>query len=262
MKKLILIILMIFLIGLFSCEYEETPMSGSIIYTPNTGADWPDAWQQLEYTRKGKLGLSLTEWESTTVPQIGSGSWAEVAGSIYKWVSNDSITGTPSSGEINFIKLVPGGSGDTAYVTPTWTTDAPSWSDSYQGWYIGTSRYVAGCVYDGTYYTYKFILDKGKDVLKDFVIEIGDWNMDADGQKDIDVGYAAGYIRKWHVIIRQDADGQRNPFEDWSNQGRSVINMTSRYLSLFRTASGGYDNSTFDSTSYNRGWVVITLKVI
>jgi len=132
-------------------------MLGIIIYTPNTGADWPDAWQQIEYARKGKLGLSLTNYDSDSLPAIASGSWAEVAGSIYKWTSEEAISGSPSANVINYIKLVPGGSGDTAYVTATWTDSAPTWSDAYQGYYDGTSRYVAGCYYDGTNYKLKWI---------------------------------------------------------------------------------------------------------
>jgi len=131
-------------------------MSGSIIYTPNTGDDWPDAWQQLEYTRKGKLGLSLTNYDNDSLPAIAVGSWAEVAGSIYKWTSEEAISGSPVDSAINYIKLVPGGSGDSAYVTATWTDVAPWWR-AYQGYYQDTSRYVAGCYYDGTNYLLKWI---------------------------------------------------------------------------------------------------------
>jgi hypothetical protein len=133
-------------------------MSGAIIYTPATGADWATAWEQVEYTRKGKMGLSLTNYDNTSLPAIASGSWTEVAGSIYKWTSEEVISGSLSSSAINYIKLVPSGSGDTAIVTATWTASAPTWSDSYQGWYNGTSRYIAAIFYDGTYYLHKSIL--------------------------------------------------------------------------------------------------------
>ena len=132
-------------------------MSGSIIHTVNKGEDWEVTWPQVEYARKGKLGLSLTNYDNDSLPAIASGSWAEVVGSIYKWTSEEAISGSLTANAINYIKLVPGGSGDSAYVTATWTDTPPTWSDAYQGWYDGTSRYVAGCYYDGTYYLLKWI---------------------------------------------------------------------------------------------------------
>lgn len=138
-------------------------MSGAIIYTPSTGSDWATAWEQAEYTRKGKMGLSLTNYDNTSLPAIASGSWAEVAGSIYKWTSEEAISGSLSSSAVNYIRLVPSGSGDTAIVTATWTTTDPTWSDAYQGYYSSTSRYAAGCYYDGTYYNPKFIYDSTRE---------------------------------------------------------------------------------------------------
>jgi hypothetical protein len=135
-------------------------MSGQIIYTPATGADWATAWEQAEYTRKGKMGLSLTEYFTGTIPQVASGSWAEVAGSIYKWTSDDTISGTPTSGVLNFIKLVPSGTGVSSIVTPTWDMNPPAWSAVYQGKYYGTSRCIGGCYYDGTNYLLKWVQDR------------------------------------------------------------------------------------------------------
>ena len=134
-------------------------MSGTILYTPATGADWATAWEQAEYTRKGKHGIGLTNMDRTGLPAIGSGSWAEVAGSIYKWVSEEAISGSPTAGLINYITLVPSGSGDTAIVTATWSTTAPTWSDAYQGWYNGTTRYLALCFYTGSEYIEKQIIE-------------------------------------------------------------------------------------------------------
>jgi hypothetical protein len=136
-------------------------MSGAIIYTPSTGADWATAWEQVEYTRKGKLGISLTNYTNGSLPAIASGSWAEVAGSIYKWTTEEAISGSPTDAYHNYISLVPSGSGDTAIVTATWTTTAPSWSDAYQGWYSGTSRYIGHCFYTGSEYLEKSVIADG-----------------------------------------------------------------------------------------------------
>jgi len=132
-------------------------MSGAVVVTPSTGAAWSTAWEQFEGIRKGLISLSLTNYDATTVPQIASGSWVECAGSIYKWTSNDTITGTPSANAINYITLVPSGTGASAILTPTWSDSAPTWSDAYQGYYSGTTRYAGGCYYDGTNYYCKWI---------------------------------------------------------------------------------------------------------
>lgn len=247
-------------------------MSGSIIHTPAVGADWPDAWQQVEYSRKGMLGLSLTNYDALTLPQIASGSWAEVAGSIYKWTANDTISGSPSSGNINYIKLVPGGSGESAYVTPTWTTSAPTWSDAYQGWYSGTSRYVAGCYYDGTNYAHKFLFDKGRNTIREFTLEIGDWNMDTTENLSIAHGLGNAYknIRGAYGSLRDDTDtkyfiipcGVAAPqVQFWGNTGSSY-GIDSTNITLNRAANGDFDDAQFDSTSFNRGWVIIQWSIV
>jgi hypothetical protein len=246
-------------------------MSGSIIPTPAYKAeDWQDFITQVEYARKGMMGLSLTNYDNNSLPQIASGSWAEVAGSIYKWTSNDSISGSPSSGNINYIALIPGGSGSSAYVTPTWTTTAPVWSDAHQGWYDGTSRYVGGCWYDGTNYRHKFLFDKGRDVLRKFVIDIGDWNMHvSDGGTDQNL-VAHGLsdiekIRSIDVMIRRDSGltyiyplvktNQTDP-----DGGIASVNVADIYLAV---RTGGYfDTTGFDETSYNRGWITIEVEIV
>jgi len=132
-------------------------MSGAVVVTPSTGAAWATAWEQFEGIRKGMISLSLTNYDATTVPQIASGSWIEAAGSIYKWTGNDSITGSLTSDAINYVTMVPSGSGASAILTPTWSDSAPTWSDAYQGFYSGTTRYAGGCYYDGTNYPLKWV---------------------------------------------------------------------------------------------------------
>jgi len=132
-------------------------MSGAVVVTPSTGAAWSTAWEQFEGIRKGMISLSLTNYDATTVPQIASGSWIEAIGSIYKWTGDDSITGSLTSDAINYITMVPSGTGASAILTPTWSDSAPTWSDAYQGYYSGTTRYAGGCYYDGTNYVLKWV---------------------------------------------------------------------------------------------------------
>jgi len=132
-------------------------MSGAVVVTPSAGAAWATAWEQFEGIRKGMISLSLTNYDAAAVPQIASGSWIEAVGSIYKWTGNDAIVGAPTNDVINFITMVPSGVGASAILTPTWSDVAPTWSDAYQGWFSGTTRYAAGCYYDGVNYPLKWV---------------------------------------------------------------------------------------------------------
>ena len=85
---------------------------------------------------KGKSQISLTEMSTTTVPKIAAGSWIENNGTLFKFDSDETLTGSPSDG-IVYIRIVPSTTTCTAELTNT----APTWSDSKQGWY-GTSTYA------------------------------------------------------------------------------------------------------------------------
>jgi len=132
-------------------------MSGAVVVTPAAGAAWATAWEQFEGIRKGLISLSLTNYDAAAVPQIASGSWIEAVGSIYKWTGDDAIVGAPTNDVINYITMVPSGVGASAILTPTWSDSAPAWSDAYQGYYDGTTRYAAGCYYDGANYPLKWV---------------------------------------------------------------------------------------------------------
>jgi len=84
----------------------------------------------LDKTFKGQHQVSLTNYNTTAESQVAAGSVIEIGGALYKFDSNESITGTPSDGTV-YIMAVP--SGDS--VTCAYTNTAPTWSDSKQGWY-------------------------------------------------------------------------------------------------------------------------------
>jgi hypothetical protein len=77
--------------------------------------------------------VSLTEWATTTVPQIAAGSSMTCDTTLYEVVSNESIGGTAVDGT-NYIKMIPAG----ATATVEWTQTAPVWNTSKQGWYSPT----------------------------------------------------------------------------------------------------------------------------
>lgn len=84
----------------------------------------------LDKAFKGFHQVSLTNYNTTSESAIAAGSVVEVNGALYKFDSDENITGSPSNGTV-YIYLVP--SGDT--VTAAYTNTAPTWSDSKQGWY-------------------------------------------------------------------------------------------------------------------------------
>lgn len=97
-------------------------------------------------------------------------------------------------------------------------------------------------------------------------VEIGDWNMDttttvlpAHGLS----GTEWKTVRSIDIMIRTDDDTAYYNIDANSAPGAvdvfmSLLNSTHIYLA--RTTSGSFDNSNFDSTSYNRGWVTFMYK--
>jgi hypothetical protein len=106
-------------------------MAGSKVSSYSVGdVNLTNMMQTLDDTRIGFHALTLTEFLTTTIPQVAAGSKVEVNGGLYKFDTNETIAGTPAAGD-NYILLKP--SGDT--ITAEWTTTAPTWSDSKQGLY-------------------------------------------------------------------------------------------------------------------------------
>ena len=109
---------------------------------PNV-ADWQALIDRGEKRDRGYESVTLTEYDTITVPQIAAGSVLEVNGTMYYAATAQSISGSASAG-LNYIKFVAD--------TPTWTTTAPTWSDAKQGWYEGSDRYLFTCYTDKIFY--------------------------------------------------------------------------------------------------------------
>lgn len=91
-------------------------------------------------------------------------------------------------------------------------------------------------------------------------LNIGDWDMDA----DINVNVAHSHnvlewktIRNVNILIRTDADNsytELTNFSSGSALGGSWSLEATQFV-LYRITGGAYDNTNYDSTSYNRGWI-------
>ena len=116
----------------------------------------------------------------------------------------------------------------------------------------------------GTALSVDGIVEVGDSVeLKCKVIEIGDWDMDG-GTASINVphGLANGKkIRMVTGLIRDDNDDYYYLLPAF-DAGFTNIEADVRYvqganIQVRRRTGGGFDAVSFDSTSYNRGWVTI-----
>jgi len=98
--------------------------------------------QTAQAMRNGHFALSLTEMDSTTIPQIAAGSIIDLNGTLIYFDADETIGGTPVDG-VAYIKLIY----SSGTVTAEWTATDPEFSTSLNGWY-GTGgstghRYVA-----------------------------------------------------------------------------------------------------------------------
>jgi len=122
-----------------------------ISFPAEEATDWTDFIDMVKDWIVGHIRCSLTNYDADTAPQLAAGSTVELNGSYHYAGSNEPITGTPSSGNINYIYL------DESAYTLSWSTTAPTWSDAKQGFYNGNDRAIGGCYYDGTNYPLKWV---------------------------------------------------------------------------------------------------------
>jgi hypothetical protein len=92
--------------------------------------------------------------------------------------------------------------------------------------------------------------------LRTTVVDIGDWDMTTLALKNVAHGLTLSKIRSYTAIIRTDADDTYYPFEAYNGEANFSA-ASSTLISLNRFGTGHFDNASFSTTSYNRGWVVI-----
>ncbi len=120
--------------------------------------DWTDFITLMTSQMKGLIKLTLTNYSNTSAPSIAAGSIVEIDGTFYQFTTDEAVTGSPTDAQLNYIKL--SNSGGT--ITVAWASANGTWSDSKQGYYDGTSRFVGQCWYttSGTAYTRKIVFDQ------------------------------------------------------------------------------------------------------
>lgn len=97
---------------------------------------------------KGWYKATIDEYDTDAEPQIKAISSFGISGEIYTFETDESITGWSgiSVSTQAYIKILPSGSTCTA----EFTSAAPTWDDTKQGWYNGTDRYIWAVYKDST----------------------------------------------------------------------------------------------------------------
>ena len=91
--------------------------------------------------------------------------------------------------------------------------------------------------------------------IKMYTANIGDWNMDSSQNVSIAHGLSSPTIIGLTTVIRRDADEQIYIGEPLIPGGYAY--WTDTNIVLFRDAGGKFDATEYDSTSYNRGYILI-----
>jgi hypothetical protein len=101
-----------------------------------------------------------------------------------------------------------------------------------------------------------FRTNTGGDYWHKIFLNIGDWDMDTNATKTVPHGLTFANIRSVKVFIRNDANNTW--YDIFSQGGGTIFSVDGTIVTLTRTASGIFDNTSFDVTSYNRGYIEIT----
>ena len=193
---------------------------GAISIAGDDGTDMATISSQILFECEGTIATNQ-------IPGITRFFTANSSGSLMEWFHGDSSQNATFAGDLTFT----GG----ATLTGALTLANGLLAD-------------AGVRTDGT------------NTLKTKVIDIGDWDMDAATNATVAHGLTYANIRTVDAYIRDDADTLRTAiagtFANAAIAGRVSAGATN--VALNRTASGQFDTTTFDATSYNRGWIVIT----
>ena len=104
--------------------------------------------------------------------------------------------------------------------------------------------------------------DTGDNVGISFVIHsIGDWNMDATANVTVTHSLTLANIRLVHATVRNDADdgyADLSALISGSGVNHGGIGQTnSLTVTLERVGGGGFDSTAYNSTSFNRGWIIV-----
>ena len=100
----------------------------------------------------------------------------------------------------------------------------------------------------------------GVSIPRQKVLEIGDWNMDSSLSVAVAHGLTLAKIIGVRGIIRDDAGTTHYPItqmRDYAACEVAITHIDATNVNLTRNGVDFFDSASFDSTSYNRGWLVV-----
>lgn len=94
----------------------------------------------------GYFGISLTDYSTSALSNIASGSSIEVAGAFFK-ADSDIIINASSWTAITtattaYLALTPSGTAGSQILSAAWIDTIPEWSTSKHGWYTSTGSNI------------------------------------------------------------------------------------------------------------------------
>lgn len=114
----------------------------------------------------GYQAISLSNMSTSAATVITAGSKVEIKSAFFNFTSDLTPNATSwtviTTGMTAYIHLTPSGTAGSQIVSGSWSSTAPVWSDSAQGWYASAAssiRVIGGCYKGGSAsYRSKFIL--------------------------------------------------------------------------------------------------------
>jgi hypothetical protein len=116
--------------------------------------DWQDEIESKNLLKKGFFNIVLTNFTNKLVPAIAAGSSVDIDGVLYKFDTEEAITGSPGDGVV-YIVITGIGSNATALFTNT--APNPYDHDKKGIYFTNTERFVAQLVKSGSDYTSKIL---------------------------------------------------------------------------------------------------------
>ncbi len=102
---------------------------------------------------------------------------------------------------------------------------------------------------------------------KSKIVEIGDWNMDSTSTVSIAHGLTSSKIRSFNVSIYPDGSSSillpidyvdmASGFSGSTTLPSGASSLSGSNIVLIRATGGSFDNTGFDQTSFNRGYITI-----
>ena len=262
---------------------------------PTVAADWTLMYAQLTACKQllTTNPQILTEWETTTVPELAKGTYIQHLGAIYIVdTANFPIAAGALAVGVNYIRLTTSG----VTLTVDWAVSLAGYTWDYEnnGLYNGASQilpYSITYAAAPTYAKYKimnlstnnagdFILidSNGESVsditttgaitgasintnnfaLQVYKVDIGVWDMDATATVNVDVS-AIDVTKIISVIgyIHNDDQDYRFPLAIWQDEIKLGLNEAGELLSITRATAGFFDGVAYNSILINRGEILV-----